>query len=390
MMKKIVIVLLAAVGAAALLTACDNGITGEGGGGSRSIFNLTAGELAIGEITGTITLTDVPSPAPRVSISVSVNGDSGKRWYGSSRINLSGSGTLSDISWSIPIYDDGFSLLMPPPPPLYDDVGFSPSNGKFSLIVRSAGSDNEFLIDIPTAPNINNANTDVGSLGTVSVKSVTLSGTITVTVDGQPVPYVSIWASGEGGFSAIYLTLPAKGASWSMPFAAVNSTVTFWVHGCQWDPYVGLFDKNLETPAVTVSGADVSGIVLNLGDINLFNPVNPTPLTANTWKNGEINNGGDVDWYSINVTRGTTYYLWWNDRWYGDNTKTGNIDVYALYNSTNLISFTPYINYGAWDTPVSFTAGSTGTVYIRVRAWNRLDFRAGTYAIVYSTTNSRP
>jgi hypothetical protein len=377
MMKKIVIVLLAAVGAAALLTTCGNMPYSEGGEFDlmgRQLRQSSNTDTQIGEITGTITLTDVPSQVPEVRIFVS-NGDFGPNgWSVSGQINLPESGTLSDISWSIPIYDSN---------------GFFPANGEFSLSVQPAGSDNDFGINIQLLPYISSANANVGSLGTFSVKSVTLSGTITVTVDGRPVPDINIWAYGEEGFCDIDLVSPANGASWSMPFVAINSTVNFGIIGSIGNPYKFFFIKHFEIPEVTVSGANVSGIVLDVGDISFLNPVNPTPLTANTWKDGEINNRLDVDWYSINVTLGTTYYLWWNDFFEGDKTKTGDIDVYAFHNGTNLISFTPDKHYRAWDTPVSFTAVSTGTVYIRVRAWNMISF-TGTYGFVYSTTNSRP
>jgi hypothetical protein len=256
MMKKIVIVFLAAVGAAALLTTCGNMPYSE--------FDLMplpplwdVSYTQIGEITGTITLTDVPSPVPEVCIYVSGGDIRINRWSVSGQINLPESGTFSDISWSIPIYDND---------------GFFPSNGEFNLIVQPAGSDNDFWIDIPTTPYISSANANVGSLGTFSVKSVTLSGTITVTVDGQPVPDICIGAYGEEGFCFINLVSPANGASWSMPFAANNSTVTFSVICWQRD----FFLENLQTPVVvTISGTDVSGIVLDVGDINLFNPFNP-------------------------------------------------------------------------------------------------------------------
>jgi hypothetical protein len=116
-------------------------------------------------------------------------------------------------------------------------------------------------------------------------------------------------------------------------------------------------------------------------------PVDPVSLTAGTWVDGEIVNGGDVDWYSINVTSGSTYYLWWNDSYDGDDTKTLDIDVYAYNNSGNPVSLAD--NDKAWINPVSFTASSSGTVYVRVRAYGLSDL-TGTYAIVYNTSNNKP
>jgi len=117
-----------------------------------------------------------------------------------------------------------------------------------------------------------------------------------------------------------------------------------------------------------------------------------TPLTANTWKNGSINNYGNIDLYSINVTIGNTYYLWWNDYGEGDGSKTLDIDVYAYNGSNSQISLTVNgiaENDDAWDDPVSFTANSSGKVYLRVRSFNGGRY-IGTYAIVYNTSGVRP
>jgi len=112
---------------------------------------------------------------------------------------------------------------------------------------------------------------------------------------------------------------------------------------------------------------------------NSFNPANAVPLTADTWVNGNITTPYAADWYSINVTAGTTYYFWWNDSGWGDGSKTLDVDVYAYTSdSGNIFSVD-----SAWYDPVSFTAYDSGTVYIRVRAYNGRD-STGTYAIMYS------
>jgi len=114
---------------------------------------------------------------------------------------------------------------------------------------------------------------------------------------------------------------------------------------------------------------------------NSLNPANAVPLPANTWLDGNIATPSTTDLYSINVTAGTTYYFWWNSSSRGDGSKTLGIDVYAYTNDWDRI-----FSYGggAWDDPVSFTASSSGTVYIRVRASSG-GSSTGTYAIGYST-----
>jgi hypothetical protein len=347
---------------------CEFDMMGGDGGENRT---------KIGDITGTITLTDVPSPAPQVWISVSGNNE--YDWWGTSgsRLNISGTGTVTNISWSIPVYEND---------------NFFASTGNFYLYISSGN--NGFNISIPTTPYISNANANVGSLGTVSIKSITLSGTINVTYNGQPVPYVQISAYPEnGGYgSSTELTSPGSNASWSITMPAFNSStqIYFSVNGYQ-DRYGNnqLFYRGVTlNPPIYASNTNVTGINLNVGNIADPNtPVNPVPLVAGTWVNGEIINSGDVDWYSISVANGSTYYLWWNDSYDGDNTKTLDIDVYAYNSSGNLISLAN--NDSAWYDPVSFTASSSGTVYVRVRAYGGSG-STGTYAIVYNTSNNKP
>jgi len=214
-------------------------------------------ETQIGTISGTITLTDIPTPVPRVTISGygSVGSYDTHFRYGAQRLTISSSG-MQTISWSIPIYGNGF---------------FADDSARFSLDVDSGNG--RFDVVIPTAPHINSANASGINLGTVSIKSITLSGTITITMNGQPVPYIYIAAVDKENWDWIgstELTSPAAGASWSITLsAATNATnVTFEVRGYQSrNSGNTLFYKELENPQVTVSGTSVSGINLNVGDV---------------------------------------------------------------------------------------------------------------------------
>jgi len=328
----------------------------------------------IGEISGTITLTNIPSPAPRVSISVS-----GDNWSSRDRqINLNSvTDTSATLNWTIPLYDNnGF----------YNN-GFSPSEGYFYLRVEPSGS-SRFQIEIPGSKFISSETAYVGSLGTVSLSSITLSGTINVTYENLPVPRVEISAySGDKWLGSTEITSPRAGASWSIPLQGFNSStpVYFKVYG--YGPGTTLFSTQ-PALSVNVNNANIRGITLNPGNIiNPNTPVNPVQLTANTWKDGDITKSGDVHWYSISVTDGTKYYLWWNDKDDGDGSKTLDIDVYAYDSGNKPISLGS--NDSAWHDPVSFTASSSGTVYARVRAVND-EYPTGTYSIVYSTGSTRP
>ncbi|MDR0289967.1 MAG: VWA domain-containing protein [Treponema sp.] len=130
------------------------------------------------------------------------------------------------------------------------------------------------------------------------------------------------------------------------------------------------------------------------GDSGNDNPTpgSLTPLTANVWKNGTLYTETSEDWYSFTVVQGATYYIWWNDIWKGDFTKTGDIVVSARYaNSSSWIfgSLPNPADHG-WDTPQSFTASQAGTVQIRVVPYKFKMMYVGTYGIVYSTSSTRP
>jgi len=119
-----------------------------------------------------------------------------------------------------------------------------------------------------------------------------------------------------------------------------------------------------------------------------FNPVSPAALTAGTWVDGEITTSTSPRevWYSIAVTSGTTYYLWFNesgDATHGNGLKTLDITVRLYYSDATYISSI----FSAWN-GTSITASSTGTVYAKVTP--NLTNSTGTFGIVYNTTNSRP
>lgn len=113
----------------------------------------------------------------------------------------------------------------------------------------------------------------------------------------------------------------------------------------------------------------------------------PYPLTANTWSNGSIINSasGSAIWYSLNVVSGTIYYMWWNDSYDGNYTKTLDVKTSAYYSNGTSI-FTD-VDSG-WTNARAFTATSTGTVKIKVIPYT--SGNVGTFGIAYNTNNTRP
>jgi hypothetical protein len=225
----------------------------------------------IGAITGTITITDIPSsaskasPTPKFYICVYGHDDGYDNiWHGwgePSPINFLNTGAVSNVSWSIPIHENS---------------GFFPSNGIFTLCVNIESADGfgGFFIDIPVTPYINSVNDNVGSLGTVSLNYITLSGNLSVTVDGQTVPEVYIfaytkddWRGGLVGYAKI--SPSAASVSWAIPIQVLDSPtqVVFEVRGYSYDGDP-LFKENISSPTVNAYNQNISGININLGNID--------------------------------------------------------------------------------------------------------------------------
>ena len=116
----------------------------------------------------------------------------------------------------------------------------------------------------------------------------------------------------------------------------------------------------------------------------------PIPLTADTWIDGNITSttSGNAIWYSFIVTSGETYYVWWNDSYNGDSSKTLDVKVSAYLDGSSIAN----INFSgvdaAWNSPKSFKANSNYTVKLKVEPLT--SGNTGTFAIVYSMSNTRP
>jgi hypothetical protein len=110
-----------------------------------------------------------------------------------------------------------------------------------------------------------------------------------------------------------------------------------------------------------------------------------TTLSLGVWVNGNITRSGQIDEYQINTTAGTTYYIWWNDSYAGNGTKSLDVTVSA-FNTAGTAIFS--VEDSGWTSPKMITANSSGYITLRVYAYS--SGSTGTYAIAYRTTNSRP
>jgi len=218
-------------------------------------FMNTPGKM-LGYVTGTITLTDIPSPAPELYMDAFYGDD----WWSRGQVDMSGvSGTTATLEWSLPAYE---KLFKPN------------TQSRFTLYVEF-NSGYHFETQVPARKVIGGGGSDAGSLGTVSIKTVTLSGTVNVTVNGEPVPYIEIYADYPvaGTLNTASLFSPGPDAPWSIMVASSNVSrdLQFRVIGTKKEDWSGiddlLFDIYAETGALYVRDSDLEGITLDLGDI---------------------------------------------------------------------------------------------------------------------------
>jgi hypothetical protein len=108
-------------------------------------------------------------------------------------------------------------------------------------------------------------------------------------------------------------------------------------------------------------------------------------LIPGVWTEGNLDLAESEEWYSILVTAGNTYYIWWNSRQAGDGSKTAVAVIGARYEGSG------YWLIGGTDTevstisPRSFTATQDGFVEIRIIPYLRYSTYTGSYDIGYST-----
>ena len=116
-----------------------------------------------------------------------------------------------------------------------------------------------------------------------------------------------------------------------------------------------------------------------------FDPSGAIPLSSDVKVNGNITSGSPA-WYSINVVNGTKYHLWWDDY---DTTST-MLDVKVRgYNKDGDFLFDIDLDGDStWSNYYSFTAASTGTVYIMVYPYTEED--SGAFSIAYNTNGTQP
>jgi hypothetical protein len=333
---------------------------------SISGIELDIGDISVGRVSGTVTFADMPNPAPYgIYIEAFYGGANGVGNRATVTVN-GNSGT-----WTIPRNDNFLAAL---------DSGAQ--TVRFHVWVQFNQSENSISFATIEKEISRDGLTGI-DLGSVSLAALTLSGTLNVTFNGQPVPRVEIWVSGEQGGYVIGLgggsfNSSSYNATWTIHIQALNSptNLSFSVSGYTATSYDRLF---YVSEVATVSGAS-SGAISNIA-INYnyeFPPLPAMPLTLDTWTDGSIESG-EVAWYQF-TSDGNVYYVSWNDSYDGDNTKTVDLRVSA-YTSAGVSLF---VEDSGWTAPRSIS-GQSGTIYVKVEGWSGNS--AGTYAIKLSKSS---
>jgi len=226
-----------------------------------SDFSLNGQGPKIGAITGTVKLTGFPSEKFKLFLYAN-----GKNWRSQGKVTLINPVEENrDMDWSFPVYDKQVNS--------WGTWGFEPSDAEFTLLVLPETAKKGYEVAVPTKKMINSANEDIGSLDTVSVKGVKLSGIINVTHNGQPVPYVEINAVWEvkGILETIYLLSPGPDEPWSIYVEKSNAErdITFRVYGWAKQHYTTgdfLFDRYAQIEPLIITSNDVTDIEIDLNN----------------------------------------------------------------------------------------------------------------------------
>jgi len=214
-----------------------------------------------GQITGTITLTDIPSSGTKVQIHTSSFSQYPTYWWNLYKeIDTSSvSGASATFNWSLPVYET-----------------FKPnSESTFELIILPDNSLNSYTVTLPNK-TLGNVNDNIGNIGTISIKGVTLSGTININYDENPVPYLELYAlyDVQDLLNITCFSSPEPNAPWSLTYGKNRNTkvdIKFQIIGySEKNKNNMLFDIFVKDIITINNNQDKSGIVIDIGNINTY------------------------------------------------------------------------------------------------------------------------
>ncbi|MCL2175505.1 MAG: hypothetical protein FWB73_05610 [Treponema sp.] len=277
-----------------------------------------------GNIRGTIKLTNIPATnRPTVFIGAAIDGNELSYESDLTEISLSGvpsNQTEATVNWSIPVYENEEI-----PDYAFFSLYITPDGTTSSLRIYLMNLDYESMIEIPE-------DYDVGFLGTYSIGTVELSGTITVDIGGTPVPRVKIRAHiyyEEPDIGYTELTYPGADAPWTIVILSPEDqqSIKFSVAGAGTNSdWSTLFWEQYEPePKIFPQSNDIiSGININLGTISRGNIIGELlgTITLTDIKNQKqtvyINAGLMASEIDLSAVTGTQAELNWSIPVYED------------------------------------------------------------------------
>jgi predicted RNA-binding protein with TRAM domain len=351
-------------------------------------------EAKTGQISGSITFTNIPEPAPKVYIRA-MEHSGGWSSYENEISFGKITGVSETVNWTIPLYKE--------------HAFTGQKQVRFSLRVED-GTLGGYAIDIDQTKTLNGLTANVGSLGTVSLDTepdpdapVPLSantwvnGTITpATADGYDSYSISVaagqtyylwWNDGNEGdgqktldvlVSAEYLDgasipLSTDDSAWDNPSeftASSGGTVIIKVRPRE--------DGGSGTYAIAYStGSDKPGS----GGGDWTPPARFTTLTADTWAEGSIATSSGEQWFQFTATAATQYI----HASFG--TLTGGLYV-ELYDSAGDTVKNQSLIFPAAGQPYISSTVTNGQVYY-ITVWP-YSSDSGTYQIGYTTSHIPP
>ena len=208
--------------------------------------------IKIGELSGKITLNDIPDGA-----SVNTIVAYGDGWQSSSFGHIAVTGTSGQFDWTMPLYEGN---------------KFSAGKVRFNILIWF-GENESMWIAIPGSVDISSQNQGNIILGAVSLKSIVLSGTINISMNGSKVPSLVIDIYDYDTYDRLgetVITPDDTTANWSIRMLSLSSQrrvrfdITGWGDGEEL-----LFNVSYE-PAnpLYIHNIDVSNILIDIGELN--------------------------------------------------------------------------------------------------------------------------
>ncbi|MCL2764881.1 MAG: hypothetical protein FWD40_06330 [Treponema sp.] len=214
-------------------------------------------------------------------------------------------------------------------------------------------------------------------------ESLTLSGTIKILIDGKQ-PDAAHIQFGTDSLRPIH-SQPVLvdfgssndgSATWSVTVDNFHGASSLFCMAGYGDTPIMLL-KDIAVPLDDTDGIDLGEIIIV-----------PQNTPSDTWINDSTSADNPINWYSFDISEGETYYLWLNNSYYGNYTKTldANIAIY-LYDSDGVIveQSVFFYDYNLWYYPFTFTIPFDGKIVLAIGS-NALE--SGTYAFGYSNNRN--